>query len=419
MKNISNLSSATNINTNHFKHKNRGGVLITNANTRIAYLATKSLAKKSIKVTTSDFVGTALSFYSKYSHNHFVYPSPYSYPAQFIDSLIKNIREYNYQMVLPMHEETFLIAKHKERLSKYVKLAIPDYKSILVAHNKDNLLDVANKLGIPVPRTYKISTLKEIIPLSKELKYPIILKPRQGGGNFGIEYVYSQEHLPRVYEESLKKNGLSCERLLIQECIPVGEKFSQVQIFNHGEFRIKFTDKHLRDFPATGGSGCFRVSTSYGEIEEYSKRLLEHLNWHGVAEIEYVTHKETGKPYLIEINPRLWGGLNSAIASGIDIPYLLYKMAMEGDIEISKKYKLGVKTRWFWGDIRVFWAYIRSSKSKLKTLFEYINPTVATDEFSLLDPLPFFCWPLNIMIKIVKYKTFKPVSFDSLKGEWE
>ena len=394
-------------------------VLITNANSRIAYVALKSLATRGIKVSTSDFVRTALSFFSKYSHNHFVYDSPYSKPMQFIDSLITNIRQYDYQVLLPVHEETFLIAKHKETLSKFIKLPIPDYRSILLAHNKDKLLEIATKLGIPVPRTYKIKTIEDIVPLSNELRYPVILKPRQGGGNFGINYVYSRNHLRQAYAHSLTRNGLTCERLLIQECIPVAEKFSQVQIFNQGNFRVKFTDKHLRDFPPTGGAGCFRVSTSYTEIEEYSKRLLEHLCWHGVAEVEYVTHRETGKPYLIELNPRLWGGLNSAVASGVDIPYLLYKLAIDGDIDTVKDYKLGVKTRWLWGDIRVFWHYMKSQNSKPRTLFEYIDPTVSCDDFSLLDPLPFLVWPLNVCIKIAKYRTLNPVTYDSLKGEWE
>ena len=36
------------------------------------------------------------------------------------------------------------------------------------------------------------------------------------------------------------------------------------------------------------------------------------------------------EPKLIEVNPRFWGSLALAIYAGIDFPYLLYKLAMEG-----------------------------------------------------------------------------------------
>ena len=47
----------------------------------------------------------------------------------------------------------------------------------------------------------------------------------------------------------------------------------------------------------------------------------------------------------MEINPRFWGSLQGAISSGVDFPYLLYKMVKEGDIEENLDYKRGIKTR--------------------------------------------------------------------------
>ena len=49
---------------------------------------------------------------------------------------------------------------------------------------------------------------------------------------------------------------------------------------------------------------------------------------------------------IMEINPRFWGSLDLAIASGVDFPYLLYKMAAEGDIKPIFSYRRGVRYAW-------------------------------------------------------------------------
>ena len=112
-------------------------VIVTNAKNRIAYNIVKSLGSKGIRVLTSDFVPLSMSFYSKYSEGYFIYPSPFSHPEKFIENLIGNIKRTNAEVLIPTFEETFLISKFKNELSKHVKMVLPSYDKILIAHNKD------------------------------------------------------------------------------------------------------------------------------------------------------------------------------------------------------------------------------------------------------------------------------------------
>ncbi len=48
----------------------------------------------------------------------------------------------------------------------------------------------------------------------------------------------------------------------------------------------------------------------------------------------------------MEINPRFWASLELAVVSGVDFPYLYYKIAVEGDCEEVFTYKAGVRVRW-------------------------------------------------------------------------
>jgi predicted ATP-grasp superfamily ATP-dependent carboligase len=156
-------------------------------------------------------------------------------------------------------------------------------------------------------------------------------------------------------------------------------------------------------------------------MTDISKRLFNQLNWHGIAEVEYVTHAETGTYYLIEINPRVWGGVNSAIASGLDIAEILIRTALGRQVEPTN-YKRGIRTRWFWADIRVLPNFFKHSTSRTGAILDYLklmfNDT-KTDEFYWDDPIPFFAWPAHALFKMVKKRSLKPVPYDSLTGEWE
>jgi len=48
--------------------------------------------------------------------------------------------------------------------------------------------------------------------------------------------------------------------------------------------------------------------------------LLDWLDWHGLACIEYIGDADTGEFVLVEINPRMWQSLAGAVAAGADFP---------------------------------------------------------------------------------------------------
>jgi ATP-grasp in the biosynthetic pathway with Ter operon len=60
----------------------------------------------------------------------------------------------------------------------------------------------------------------------------------------------------------------------------------------------------------------------------------------------------SGRPLLMEINPRLAGSLENATKSGVDFPLLLWQWATGQPVEPVLSYRTGVRTRWLAGDIR-------------------------------------------------------------------
>ena len=132
-----------------------------------------------------------------------------------------------------------------------------------------------------------------------------------------------------------------------------------------------------------------------------SKIILDSLDWHGIAMLEYKIDKFTNKPYLLEINPRFWGSLNQAIVSGLNFPYWLYLISIGNDLNFKKKISLGVKTRFLLLDILAFPGYYRQSKDKVRLFLSYISYLgINFDLESLNDPKPAFRYYIDQIKKI-------------------
>jgi predicted ATP-grasp superfamily ATP-dependent carboligase len=252
------------------------------------------------------------------------------------------------------------------------------------------------------------------------LRYPVLIKPKQGGGAWGIRQIESEEELKNLLnsDDYLHRPW---SRFFIQEKV-VGDTHCVAMLLNKGALRATVAYKQLRDYPVTGGQATMRVSVRNVEAEQCLERLLEHLHWNGVCQADFIVEPHTGKPYLIDLNPRLWGSLAQAIASGVDFPFLIYQLAKEGDVAPVTGFKTGVVTRWIGGELGTFFPHLRNTSKKLEFLRQFLHPpTRATlyDDFSLADPVPFLVWLGDAAFRALKFRTLKPTGHESLEGIWK
>jgi hypothetical protein len=103
------------------------------------------------------------------------------------------------------------------------------------------------------------------------------------------------------------------------------------------------TYRNVRAFPRGTGAGALRETVHLTDAENAACQLLEHLNWHGMAELDFRVGDD-GVPYLIELNPRFFGGLHQAIAANVDYPHLLFRIAAGETIEQAPRADETVRT---------------------------------------------------------------------------
>ena len=216
-------------------------------------------------------------------------------------------------------------------------------------------------------------------------------------------------------------NDLSWSRFFVQEKI-VGDTYCVAMLFRQGEFRAKVTYKQLREYPVKAGQATLRVSVKKPEAENYFQELLESMNWHGICQADFIIDEQTQIPYLIDVNPRFWGSLAQGIAAGVNFPFLVYKIAKDGDVAPVTSFQEGVKSRWVGGDLRTFYPSLKRSDVKLRFIKNYFfsgDRNIFRDDFSLNDPFPFMVWSFDALKKIIINRSMVPSVHDSLEGIWE
>lgn len=379
------------------------GVLIAEGYSPTSLPIMRSLEKKGIKTAVLTSFSVYTSLFSKYCGTQFLVPST-SLQTEWFQAVEKIVKKVKLDVYFPQSEWSLIpISKNRDKLTPYLKLPIASQDSILTCFDKRSTLELALENGVPIPETRFVKNSAELNLAAQEMRYPCVVKPRwsvvwqkdrafdRRGG-----FVNSPSELIATYNSIHQYFPYP----LIQEYVP-GFNYSVAAVYNEGKPRAFCCIKVQRAWPRSGGNSCYRESASLDpQMKNYTEKLLESLNWHGIAEVEFRLDPRDNTPKLMEINPRFWGSLCVAMKAGVDFPYLLYKIAMDGDTRGTFNYKLGVKGRLLEQELFYLVSLIKDSsensneRSSNLSLFaswlKFYEPGLFYDTFEMSDPVPFF-----------------------------
>jgi predicted ATP-grasp superfamily ATP-dependent carboligase len=377
-------------------------VLLTDGRLRTCLYVARSLGKKGIDVFVGESAWLHPHFYnprrittfmSAYCKGYFFYPH-YADSDSFISFMAKLAKKYN--ALISMNEDTIIpICKNS---TKFSNILLPSFQDLEIALDKRKVAEKCTKLGIPMPRTFFPQDYTELKSLSKELTYPVFVKLRHEGLMFPrYRICHSEKTLLHEYK-ALQR----IETPIIQE---------QVKGFGTGLFalfdkkhRLKayFMHKRIREYPITGGLSTFSESFWNKQVLEHGLKLLKSLNWVGVGMVEFRFDVEHNVPKVLEVNPRFWGSLPLAIFSGVDFPYLLYKLIIGEDFTPVLQYKLNVRCR-FTKDFDVLLKRFQEHRNLFETAKALLSSVSAKNaDFDRKDPYTSASSMVPTLKKIVK-----------------
>lgn len=383
-----------------------GSVLITDADRGSALSAIRSLGRRGWKVIAAGEERRSIGFHSRFASERLVYPSPVRHPAAFVDFLLELVSSRPIDWILPVTDAAILpLFQERARFEGRTRLALPDDEEAFRAvMDKDRTLELAASLGVPAPRSVMVDSLKAAQAASRDIGWPLVLKPRssrtlqpgRGVESFEVRYAGDSSQLVRAMESYAGRCGV-----LVQEYCPGAAR--GIGLLTHGGRPLAaFQHRRLHEVPITGGASSLRVSEPLDPVlYGHACRLMGALRWTGLALVEFKVGP--AGPKLMEVNGRVWGSLPLAVMSGVDFPALLADLVLRGPpaphIPPRVGYREGLRSR----NLALDLTWILSALASRRRypflpapsradgwggLLALADPTCRHDVQSLSDPLP-------------------------------
>jgi predicted ATP-grasp superfamily ATP-dependent carboligase len=330
-------------------------VIVTDGEQRSALAVVRSLGAAGYRCIVTSSSRACIAGGSRFVERTVIVPNALERPTEFAGAITTLVVTERAAVVLPIAEQSFLaILPVRARLSPAI-VPFPDIAAFNALRDKERLLEEASKLGIAIPAQEVLHDAGAIASMDLSvLRYPLVMKPaRSVSENAGVRARFSVTYASDPSDLTRKVRALPAAAfpLLLQQRV-VGPGMGIFLLLWHGKLTAQFAHQRLTEKPPSGGVSVYSESVSIDEeLRDRSRALLDLFGWRGVAMVEYKRDSATGQSYLMEVNGRFWGSLQLAIDSGVDFPRILVACALGEHNEEMPSYRVGVRSRWWWGQV--------------------------------------------------------------------
>lgn len=270
-------------------------ILITGAGALLGQGVFESLQKSNkrsqLTIGLADPSGTSAALY----WGDFAHIIPLASSPAYVDSLIATIKAQNYNLIIPGTDiELPILAANKSRIesSTGCHVVVSDLSIIEIANDKYKTFEFLQAHALNPPNSW----LPENFDFSNEsIKFPLIVKPRDGARSIGLYQVDSLIELKECLHRS--------KRPLIQECIgSPSEEYTAGSITLEGMcLGAIVLRRELKD-----GNTYKAYVESNKYLEDYIVRASQLLQPLGPCNFQFRIDQE-GLPRIFEINARFSG----------------------------------------------------------------------------------------------------------------
>jgi len=273
------------------------------------------------------------AFYSKYVSKKYVSPAVQE-EEKLLDFLI-NLEERGVLLYSDDAATAFTSKNAKKLKEAGFLINVPAYEKLMKGFDKAALAREAKKCGVPVIPTVEVKELNDLQSAWQELDKPIIVKPtRLAGGKFVL--IKHQHEIEAAYHQmkSLVEDPryLHLESgLIAQEYIEYGydDIYCCESYYTRKNEPVGFLSIHkirpnINQDGTSGGRLYAGETTRNPALEDFTKNILDTLEWNGLAHLDWLYSKKYDQYLLCEINPRLPGFSNLVTKVNFEMAYYYY-----------------------------------------------------------------------------------------------
>ena len=216
--------------------------------------------------------------------------------------------------------------KLAEKLERYnIKIMGTSYKALDVAEDRGRFSEMLSKNNIPFPKFAVAQTAEEAIKISKDLNFPILVRPSYVLGGQGMKIVINEDELEHHIIELLK--DIPGNRVLLDHYLDNAIEAEADAICDGENVRIIGIMEHIEPCGIHSGDSyavlpTFDLSDNVRQqMIDITNKIAVALQTVGLINIQFAIKDEV--VYVIEANPRASRTV-PFIAKAYDEPYVNY-----------------------------------------------------------------------------------------------
>ena len=221
-------------------------------------------------------------------------------------------------------------------LSKYkVELIGANLDAIKKAEDRELFKEAMKKIGLEVPKSSNIGSLKDGLDAVEEIGFPAILRPSFTLGGTGGGIAYNMEEYRELLERGLKLSPV--RKVLVEESL-LGWKEYELEVMRDGKDNVVIICS-IENFDPMGIHTGDSITVApaqtltdkeYQRMRDASVAIIREIGVDtGGSNIQFALNQDTGRMTVIEMNPRV--SRSSALASkatGFPIAKIAAKLAI-------------------------------------------------------------------------------------------
>ncbi|MDH6181938.1 carbamoyl-phosphate synthase large subunit [Microbacteriaceae bacterium SG_E_30_P1] len=283
-------------------------VLVTGAGGAAGVAVIRSLMSRGgVEVLAADMDGWAAGLYLVPPHRRrIVQPGA---ADDFVDGVLSIVRDDAIDVVFSTVDvELPPLAARRAELAP-ATLAAPSLETIQTCLDKLALARACANTA-RVPETEPLTAEG----VSRDWEFPVIVKPRRGAGSRGVRLIADRAELEAMAHD---------DSIIIQANLP-GEEYSVDVIAVAGAVIAAVPRTRTR---VDSGVSIAGQTVLDPELQEQAALVAAAIGLDGVANIQ-LRREASGRPALLEVNPRFPGALPLTIAAGVDLPSFALDLAL-------------------------------------------------------------------------------------------
>src|SRR5580658_395154 len=179
-------------------------VLILGASTRVSVPLARSLHRHGIPVDIASFQPEEADIRSRAVRQFHRLPSRRQNPEAFATAFLALLRDEQFDQILAAGDPPIVaLGDFYDQLGP-LQAGFPRPRSIERVLNKSLTLEIAERCGIRVPFTRRISSITELDAVAPQLRFPLVAKPEKKGSGaaaFRIFYFNTLAELSSAFQK--------------------------------------------------------------------------------------------------------------------------------------------------------------------------------------------------------------------------